>query len=52
MKKQDAVSMFDALASELRLDIVKLLVKFGEDGVKYREIGSLVTFPQRICRFT
>lgn len=45
MKKQDAVSMFDALASELRLDIVKLLVKFGEDGLVAGEIGSQLNIP-------
>lgn len=45
MNKQDAVRMFDALASELRLDIVKLLVRFGDDGLVAGEIGSELDIP-------
>ena len=45
MNKKDAVSMFDALASELRLDIVKLLVRYGEDGLVVGEIGSQLAIP-------
>ena len=45
MNKKEAVSMFDALASELRLDIVKLLVRFGEDGLVVGEIGSQLAIP-------
>lgn len=40
MNKKEAVSLFDALASEHRLDIVKLLVRYGEDGLVVGEIGS------------
>lgn len=45
MSKKNAVSMFDALASELRLDIVKLLVKFGDDGLVAGEISSQLAIP-------
>lgn len=45
MNTKIAVSMFDALASELRLDIVKLLIKFGEDGLVAGEIGSQLEIP-------
>lgn len=45
MNKQDAVTMFDALALELRLDIVKLLVKYGDDGLVAGEIGSQLDVP-------
>ncbi|MEZ2720626.1 ArsR/SmtB family transcription factor [Paenalcaligenes hominis] len=45
MDKKEAVSKFDALASELRLDIVKLLVQFGEDGLVAGEISSQLAIP-------
>lgn len=45
MDKKEAVSKFDALASELRLDIVKLLVRYGEDGLVAGEIGSELAIP-------
>ncbi len=45
MDKKEAVSKFDALASELRLDIVKLLVRFGEDGLVAGEISSQLAIP-------
>ena len=45
MDKKEAVSKFDALASELRLDIVKLLVQFGEDGLVAGEISLQLAIP-------
>lgn len=45
MDKKNAVTMFDALALELRLDIVKLLVKYGEDGLVVGEIGTQLEIP-------
>lgn len=43
--------MFDALASELRLDIVKLLVKFGDDGLVAGEISSQLAIPSTNLSF-
>ena len=45
MEKKEAVTKFDALASELRLDIVKLLVQFGEDGLVAGEMSSQLDIP-------
>lgn len=45
MNQKEAVSKFDALASELRLDIVKLLVQFGEDGLVAGEISLQLAIP-------
>ena len=45
MDKKEAVSKFDALASELRLDIVKLLVQFGDDGLVAGEISLRLAIP-------
>ncbi|CAM5207838.1 winged helix-turn-helix transcriptional regulator [Oligella ureolytica] len=47
MDKKEAVSKFDALASELRLDIVKLLVQFGEDGLVAGEISLQLAIPPK-----
>lgn len=51
MNKKEAVSQFDALASELRLDIVKLLVQFGEDGLVAGEISSQLAIPPNNLSF-
>ena len=40
MDTNTAVTMFDALASGARLEIVKLLVKYGEDGLVAGEIAA------------
>ncbi|MFC3333477.1 ArsR/SmtB family transcription factor [Paenalcaligenes hominis] len=45
MNQKEAVSKFDALASELRLDIVKLLVQFGDDGLVAGEISLQLAIP-------
>lgn len=45
MDKKIAVNMFESLASEIRLEIVKLLVKFGEDGLVAGEIASELGIP-------
>lgn len=45
MDEKQAVSMFDALASEVRLRIVKLLVRFGEDGLVAGEISTQLAIP-------
>lgn len=40
MDTHTAVTMFDALASSARLEIVTLLVKYGEDGLVAGEIAA------------
>jgi|SRR5690625_748615 len=51
MDKKQAVSKFDALASELRLEIVKLLVQFGEDGLVAGEVSTQLGIPPNNLSF-
>ncbi|MDO5666338.1 MAG: metalloregulator ArsR/SmtB family transcription factor [Alcaligenaceae bacterium] len=51
MDKQKAVTMFDSLASEIRLDIVKLLLKFGDDGLVAGEIAADLDIPSTNLSF-
>lgn len=43
--------MFDSLASEIRLDIVKLLVRLGEDGLVAGEIAAELDIPSTNLSF-
>lgn len=45
MDKQLAVSIFESLASSVRLDIYRLLVKTGPQGLVAGEIGSALDVP-------
>lgn len=51
MDKKIAVGMFDSLASGVRLDVFKLLVKFGEDGLVAGEIASTLQVPSTNLSF-
>lgn len=45
MDNQRATSIFDCLASAIRLEIYRLLVKTGPQGLVAGEIGSLLQLP-------
>lgn len=51
MDTKTAVQMFDSLASEVRLDVFKLLVKFGEDGLVAGDIASTLQIPSTNLSF-
>lgn len=51
MDNKTAVSMFESLASEIRLGIVKLLMTFGEDGLVAGEIASRLAIPSTNLSF-
>lgn len=46
MDKLDALSSFAALAQETRLDVLKLLIKAGEQGLSAGEIGERLSIKQ------
>jgi len=46
MDKLDALSSFAALAQETRLDVLKLLIKAGEQGLSAGEIGEQLGIKQ------
>ncbi|GJL99498.1 MAG: transcriptional regulator [Methyloligella sp.] len=46
MDKLDALSSFAALAQETRLDVLKLLIKAGEQGMSAGEIGEQLGIKQ------
>jgi DNA-binding transcriptional ArsR family regulator len=46
MDKSDALSSFAALAQETRLDVLKLLIKAGEQGLSAGEIGERLSIKQ------
>ena len=45
MKTENASSLFEALSSDTRLDIFRLLVKHAPDGLVAGEIGKLLDLP-------
>lgn len=45
MEKKFVVGMFDALASEVRLDVFKLLVRYGKDGLVAGDIAAALNIP-------
>lgn len=46
MDKLDALSSFAALAQKTRLDVLKLLIKAGEQGLSAGEIGDRLSIKQ------
>lgn len=46
MDKLDALSSFAALAQKTRLDVLKLLIKAGEQGLSAGEIGERLSIKQ------
>lgn len=51
MDKLNAISVFDALSHERRLDIFRLLVEVGPDGLMVGEIGQKLSLPQTSLAF-
>jgi DNA-binding transcriptional ArsR family regulator len=45
MNKQIATTVFESLSSGIRLDIFRLLVKFGPDGLVAGEVGKKLNVP-------
>lgn len=45
MEKASAVSVFESLSSGVRLDVYRLLVKMGPEGMVAGEIASTLTIP-------
>ena len=51
MEKQDAISALAALAQETRLDIFRLLVRAGRDGLAVGEIAEALDLPSATLSF-
>jgi ArsR family transcriptional regulator, arsenate/arsenite/antimonite-responsive transcriptional repressor len=51
MEKQDALAALGALAQESRLDIFRLLVQAGEDGMAAGKIGERLGLPSATLAF-
>lgn len=51
MDKQRATTLFESLASGIRLDIFRLLVKHAPDGLVAGEIASLLALPSTNLSF-
>ncbi|MFZ1326709.1 MAG: metalloregulator ArsR/SmtB family transcription factor [Candidatus Contendobacter sp.] len=45
MKKQEATAIFESLSSEVRLDVYRLLVKKGAEGLVAGEIAAALDLP-------
>lgn len=45
MKKSNAISIFESLAAGVRLDVYRLLVKKGPEGMVAGEIGAALNVP-------
>lgn len=45
MEKQTATQIFESLSSGIRLDVYRLLVRFGKDGLVAGEIASTLNIP-------
>lgn len=51
MEKKSAIKMFEALSSEVRLDVYRLLVKYGDSGLVAGEIATLLDIPNTNLSF-
>src|SRR6516225_5060745 len=51
MKKEEAIAALGALAQETRLDIYRLLVQAGEDGLAAGKIGEELGLPSATLAF-
>ena len=51
MEKQDAIAALDALAQETRLDIFRLLVRAGSEGMPAGAIGEALGVPSATLSF-
>ncbi|PWD88060.1 ArsR/SmtB family transcription factor [Ignatzschineria cameli] len=51
MEKKIAIKMFEALSSEVRLDVYRLLVKYGDSGLVAGEIATLLDIPNTNLSF-
>jgi len=51
MEKQDAIAALGALAQETRLDIFRLLVQAGADGIPAGQIGERLGLPSATLSF-
>lgn len=51
MEKKIALKMFEALSSEVRLDVYRLLVKHGETGLVAGEIATILDIPNTNLSF-
>jgi DNA-binding transcriptional ArsR family regulator len=51
MEKQDALAALSALAQESRLDVFRLLVRAGEDGLSVGEIAESLGLPSPTLSF-
>jgi ArsR family transcriptional regulator, arsenate/arsenite/antimonite-responsive transcriptional repressor len=52
MEKIIAIAALAALAQESRLDIFRLLVRVGTEGMPAGQIGERLGLPLQRCRFT
>lgn len=51
MDQKIAVKMFESLSSEIRLDIFRLLIKYGDQGLVAGEIATLLDLPNTNLSF-
>ncbi len=51
MEKQDAIAALGALAQETRLDVFRLLVREGPEGLPAGEIGEALALPAATLSF-
>jgi DNA-binding transcriptional ArsR family regulator len=51
MEKQDAISALGALAQETRLDVFRLLVQAGPEGLAAGEVGEALELPSATLSF-
>lgn len=51
MKSDQAVLIFEALSSEVRLEIFKLLIQYGEDGLVVGDIAKELSLPNTNLSF-
>ncbi|MFD2447969.1 hypothetical protein ACFSQE_05615 [Vogesella fluminis] len=52
MEKQTATQVFESLSSGIRLDIYRLLVKRGLEGMVAGQIASALDLPPTMCPST
>jgi len=51
MEKQDAIAALGALAQETRLDVFRLLVQHGPEGLAAGEVGEFLDLPSATLSF-